>query len=315
MYQFLQCPSPSSDVDGYFNFPDNNGNTIFFDDLQQFNQNLKPAQEGDSFFKDKPDNHYFSPETSSVKIQEFSWESSAKLSVSKASTDHTSGEELMDASDTFSMNSNRVFKKRSYEEIENDGSQYVPSSDEENDSDEDYQPKEVKKSKGKRAMNRNERRYAQSCLTKQNKMKNHQGTSAQKVKQLILTDPEIGGTPFFQQYSINLKMEEIQNLRNFVMTLNKQSKTWTSLEKFLKTDPKCGTQFLSMILAFFDINNPVYFNEWLNSGKMCEKTKKLLREPNNKIFYIEKFKKMSLYQDEPNQEKISENPRKRVKTY
>lgn len=228
---------------------------------------------------------------------------------SQNNSEHTNEELFSHASPNYCLNSEpklknwgfssprSILKKRPYREIETEESesQYFPSSeDENNDTEDEYKPSGAKKNQTKgRKRVKTETREPEGS-TKQNRMKNNQGTAAQRVKHLITSEEENGGTEFFRELTIELSEKEKQELRNFAKTINKQSKTWNALEKTFKTNLKYGLIFICMIIRFFDPKNPKYFEEWLQFGKTSDKTKKLLNDPENKYFYIEKFERMQL---------------------
>ncbi len=119
----------------------------------------------------------------------------------------------------------------------------------------------------------------------QNKMKNHQGSIAGKIKKFCQED-----TRLFIEGTISLSPEKRKEFREWTSSeLKKSYKTWTSIMKFLNLKLEFGRIFVDMINLFLSERFKAEYEEWLDEGSMIEQTKVLLKEQSGKDFYLAKF--------------------------
>jgi len=126
--------------------------------------------------------------------------------------------------------------------------------------------------------------------TVQNKMKNHQGTIAGKVKKFCKLDKRTGSTRLFEEATKDLTAEKKEKFRKWALSYQKTCRTWNVLRKFLSSNAEFGGLFATMAILLLSEDFKNEYEECINKGQMGEKTKALLREQNSKDFYIEKFK-------------------------
>jgi len=175
-------------------------------------------------------------------------------------------------------------------------SDYHPDDDEEED--EGFTSKRV----STRSTRRYSRKNTQDSLifsdydsektlsSNQNKMKNHQGSIAGKIKKECKFDQETGrNTRLFEGATQNLSKEKKEEFRKWASKYSKTDKTWNALKKFFASNKGFAVIFVKMVALFLSGDCKNEFEEWLSHGQMSNQTKTLLKEKKNKDFYILKF--------------------------
>jgi len=123
-----------------------------------------------------------------------------------------------------------------------------------------------------------------------NKMKNHPGTIAAKIKRLCQKNKETGhDTRLFRMATFNESAEKREEFREWTSKLDKRFKTWETLTKFLHSNSEFGILFVTMIHLFLSSKFQNEYEEWLDQGQMNNQTKRTLRDQDNKDFFITKF--------------------------
>jgi len=124
----------------------------------------------------------------------------------------------------------------------------------------------------------------------QNKMKNHQGSIAGKIKRLCQKNERTGDdTRIFKEATGSLSLVKREEFREWTSKLHKSYKTWKTLAKFLSSNLSFGIIFVDMINLFLSERFRSEYEEWLDQGQMNRLTRLLLKDPSNKEFYITKF--------------------------
>ncbi len=162
-------------------------------------------------------------------------------------------------------------------------SDYLPGGPENEDSgaEEESEPNKRKVSTDKSSV---------GSQTAQNKMKNHQGTIAGKIKKSCKRDRKTGkNTRLFEEATKDLTPDKTERFRRWAMNFEKTYRTWNRLKEFLSTNPEFGIIFANMAILLLSEAFKIEYEECINKGKLGEKSKALLREQNSKDFYIEKF--------------------------
>ena len=124
----------------------------------------------------------------------------------------------------------------------------------------------------------------------QNKMKNHQGTIAGKIKRSCRRDMKTGrNTRLLEEGMKDLPPDKIEKFRKWAMSFEKTYRTWNKLKEFLTSNLEFGGIFANMAILLLSEGFQNEYEECINKGQMGEKSKALLREKSSKNFYIEKF--------------------------
>ena len=124
----------------------------------------------------------------------------------------------------------------------------------------------------------------------QNKMKNHQGAIAGKIKKLCKKDKKTGcNTRLFERATANLTDEQKEEFREWMATYQKKDKTWTSLRTFLSSKREFGEVFVDMIDLLLSEEFEAEYKQCLEEGKMSDSAKAMLSQQENKNFYRLKF--------------------------
>ncbi len=122
----------------------------------------------------------------------------------------------------------------------------------------------------------------------QNKMKNHPGTIAEKIKRSC--QKNLGqDSRLFIIATINLTSEGKEKFRQWTSTFNKNYKTWKLLKDFLGLNLEFGEIFVRMIHLFLSPEFKSEYEEWLEKAQMTQQTKMVLRDDSNKEFFMRKF--------------------------
>ena len=161
-----------------------------------------------------------------------------------------------------------------------DGDVYLPTSNEEEEEEEEVVVSKVQT----------------PCKNVQNKMKNHPGSIAAKIRRLAQTNKKTGSdSRIFNLATMHLTAQKREEFRKFTTNFHKTYKTWTALSKFLGKIPEFGAIFVNMINLFLSESFTSEYEEWLAQSQMNQETKTLLRDQVNKKYYIAKF---SMIRDE-----------------
>ncbi len=121
--------------------------------------------------------------------------------------------------------------------------------------------------------------------SRQNMMRNNQGSIAGKVKKECQRED----SRLFAQATEGLCEMERAEFRSWVSNLNKKFKTWETIQSFLKTHLVFGDIFVKMIKLFLSEEFRTEYEESLRRGQMKKKTQDFLRIKENKEFYARKF--------------------------
>jgi hypothetical protein len=132
----------------------------------------------------------------------------------------------------------------------------------------------------------------------QNRIKNIPGLVVQRVRSSIKAyftlNPNLGKAEgrlaYIERTLGYLSKLDRERLLSFLEHYQKNWKTWNTIHKYLKTNPKYGGILLDVVLEFFAENGKDDFNDWLISGKMGEKSKTAVQEMKLKIG--DKFEKL-----------------------
>ncbi len=132
--------------------------------------------------------------------------------------------------------------------------------------------------------------YEEKPQRGQNKMKNHQGAIAGKIKKLCKKDKKTGeNNKLFERATQGLTDEEKEEFQNWVATYQKKDKTWVSLQRFLESSSKFGIIFVDMIDLLLSEEFESEYQKCLDEGKMSDNAKEMLKQKENKEFYRMKF--------------------------
>jgi hypothetical protein len=130
----------------------------------------------------------------------------------------------------------------------------------------------------------------------QNRMKNHPGSIAAKIRRLSQVNKKTGcESRIFNLATMHLTSQKREEFRSFTTRFHKTFKTWAALSKFLGSNSECGVIFVNMINLFLSEDFSDEYEEWLNQSQMNQETKIFLRTQVNKRYYNTKF---SMLRDE-----------------
>jgi hypothetical protein len=132
----------------------------------------------------------------------------------------------------------------------------------------------------------------------QNRIKNIPGLVVQRVRSSIKAyftlNPHLGKAEgrlaYIERTLGYLSKLDRERLLSFLEHYQKNWKTWNTIHKYLRTNPKYGGILLDVVLEFFAENGKDDFNDWLISGKMGDKSKTAVQEMKLKIG--DKFEKL-----------------------
>lgn len=128
----------------------------------------------------------------------------------------------------------------------------------------------------------------------QNRIKNLPGLIIQRVRSSIklylnLKNPaEHGGfsrIQYVEMFLKDLNRMEKDRFMIFLEQYEKRWKTWNSILTFLSKDQEYGLIILDIIAKFLSDSGKEDFEEWLRSGKMCEKSKATILETKDLLAY------------------------------
>ena len=130
----------------------------------------------------------------------------------------------------------------------------------------------------------------QSKCQYQNRMKDHQGMIAAKIKKSCKLNKKTGEeTRLFKVATQNEPKEEKEEFRKCALTYQKANKTWKKLKGFLASNPKFGALFASMAILLLSDEFEKEYEAFINEGKLNKNNKELLKEKSSKDFYRSKF--------------------------
>jgi len=125
----------------------------------------------------------------------------------------------------------------------------------------------------------------------QNRMKDHQGMIAAKIKKSCKRNKKTGEeTRLFMVATQGFPEEEKEEFRKWACSYKKKYKTWKKLkEEFLMKNPKFGILFAHMAFLLLSEEFEKEYEAFINEGKMSKLNKDLLKEKGSKEFYRSKF--------------------------
>jgi len=127
----------------------------------------------------------------------------------------------------------------------------------------------------------------------QNRIKNLPGLIIQRVRSSIKMYLNLK-TPiqkvssriqYVEKFFKDMNRMEKDGFLSYLEKYEKRWKTWNSILTFLKRDEKYGIIILDAIADFLSESGKEDFDEWLRSGKMCEKSKATILEMKDKLAY------------------------------
>lgn len=127
----------------------------------------------------------------------------------------------------------------------------------------------------------------------QNRIKNLPGLIIQRVRSSIkmylnLKTPiqnVASRIQYAEKFLKDMNRMEKDGFLSYLEQYEKRWKTWNSILAFLKRDQKYGLIILDVIAEFLSESGKEDFDEWLRSGKMCEKSKATIIEMKDKLAY------------------------------
>jgi len=138
----------------------------------------------------------------------------------------------------------------------------------------------------KNTHNRKEEEKSQEKKSTQNRIKNLPGLIIQRVRSSIkiclnIEDPTKKGftrVQYVEKFLKDMNRMEKDSFLIFLEQYEKRWKTWHSILTFLDKNQEFGLVILDIIAMFLSDPGKQDFEEWLKSGKMCEKSKATILE-------------------------------------